>query len=115
MGTVEIPVRDWSRTLDEFSAIHEGSLMSLELLASALGAQPVIRDMPLVGITAEVGARESTICIAAGRSGGGHITHTIHSPTHLRIERTNDGVDVALQIESADGTVAILSLKAVGA
>jgi Family of unknown function (DUF5335) len=111
MQTVEIPAKDWSRTLVEFSAVHESALLSLQLLTPALGAQPEIRDMPLVGITAEGGARDSVIIIAAARPSGEHITHIIHAPTHLRIERTNDGVDVALQVESADGIIAILWFK----
>jgi len=112
MRTVEVPEKDWSRTLDEFSANHEGALFSLELLAPAIGAQEEIRELPLLGITAETGAREATITIAAARPDGQQITHIIHAPTHLRIERTNDGVDLAVQVESTEGTVAILSFKA---
>jgi len=111
MQTVEIAAKDWSRALDEFSAIHEGALVSLQLLAPDLGAQTEVRDMPLLGITAEADPGGATIAIAAARSHGDLITHVVHSPTHVRIERTNDGVDVALQVESAEGTVAILWLK----
>ena len=111
MQTVEIPAKNWLRTLDEFSSVHEGALISLELLAPALGAQPEMRELPLVSITAEGCTRDSIITIAAAGSNGEHITHFIHAPTRLRIERTNDGADVALQVESADGSVAILSFK----
>jgi hypothetical protein len=112
MQTVEIPAKDWSRVLDEFSAVHAGALISLQLLAPDLGAQPAIRDLPLLGITAEGAPHDSTIAIAAARSDGGGITHIVHSATRVRIERTNDGADVALQIESAEGTVAILWFQA---
>lgn len=113
MQTIEFPQKDWARALDEFSAIHEGWLVSLELLALSFGAQPEIRDLPLLGITAERDTRDPTITIAAARSAGDHITHTIHSPTRVRLERTEDGADVALQIESAEGTAAILRFRAV--
>ena len=111
MQTVEVPADDWSRALDEFSVSHEGTSISLELLAPALGAQPQIRGLPLLGITAETGTHESTIIIAAARPNGEHITHVIRSPTHVRIERSPDGADLALQVESADGIVAILSFE----
>ena len=113
MRTVEVPRQDWRRALDEFSAVHEGWLVSLDVLAPNLGAQPQIRELPLRGITAESGVRGAAITISAARSDGEHFTHVIQSPTHLRIERTNEGADVALQIESAEGTAAILRFKTV--
>jgi hypothetical protein len=112
MRTNEVAEKDWSRTLDEFSARHEGALFSLEVLAPAIGAQEEIRELPLLGITAETGRREATITIAAALADGGQIGHIIHWPTRLRIERTDDGVDVAVEVESREGTVAILSFKA---
>ena len=38
METVEIPREDWSRRLNEFTAIHEGWLISLDILGAELGA-----------------------------------------------------------------------------
>ena len=111
MNTVELAAQDWSRALDEFSSIHEGWLISLELLDPELGAQPQINELPLVGVTAEKGPRGSTITIAAATKGGANITHIVQSPTHVRIERTDDGVDEALEIESDAGTTAILRFK----
>jgi hypothetical protein len=111
MQTVEIPREDWTRTLDEFSAKHEGWLVSLELVDPELGAQPEIRDVPLVGVTAETAKRDATITIAAARSAAAQTTHTIHQPTHVRIQRTDDGADVALQVESQAEPMAILRFK----
>ena len=113
MRTLEIPAKDWTRALDEFSAVHDRWLISLELLSPTLGAQPQIRDLPLLGVTAESRARDSTITIAAGGAAAGHIEHVIHAPTRVRLERTNEGADVALEIESADGTAAILRFKTI--
>lgn len=111
MRTVDISAKDWARALDEFSANHEGSLVSLELLAPALGAQVEIRELPFLGIAVEKGAADSTITITAARSTDEHTTHVIHSPTAVRIGRTNDDTDVALEIESAEGTTALLHLR----
>jgi Family of unknown function (DUF5335) len=106
MQTVEVQPARWPQALAEFSAVHEGWLVSVDILAPSLGAQPEVRDLPLVGVVAE----PRNIIIAAARPEG-QITHTIHSPTHVRIERTNEGADVAIQIDSAEGTTTILRLK----
>ena len=107
MQTVEVQPAGWSQALTEFSAAHEGWLVSMDILAPSLGAQPEVHELPLVGVVAEPGA----ITIAAARPEKGQITHTIHSPTRVRIERTNAGVDVAMQIEAAEDTTTILRLK----
>lgn len=110
MNTVEIARSDWEEALDTFSAVHEGWLVSLEVLSPALGAQPVLTDVPLLGVTLD-DERGQSIAIAAERSAGEHATHFVASPTHVWVERTDDGADVALQIESTDGTRALLALK----
>lgn len=111
MQTVEIRPARWPQALEEFSALHEGWLVSVDILAPAIGAQPEVHDLPLTGVVAERQKTGDTITISAARSGAGQITHTIHSPTRVWIERTHDGTDVAMQIESAEGTTTILRLK----
>ena len=111
MQTVEIQPARWSRALAEFSAIHEGWLISVDILSPAIGAQPEVRDLPLVGIVAEPEHRGSLITISAAKFDGEQITHSIHSATSVRLERTDTGADVAMQIESAEGTTTILRLK----
>ena len=107
MQTVVIPRADWRAKLDEFSTTHQGWRISLELLEPNLGAQPEIDDLPLRGVTAEVDARESAITIAAG-SKSGQITHVIHTPMRVQLEKNDAGADMALEIESSDHVKAIL-------
>jgi hypothetical protein len=111
MQTVEIQPARWPQALAEFSALHEGWLISVDILDPAIGAQTEVRDLPLTGVVAERQKAGDTITIAAANPDAGQITHTIHSPTRVWIERTNDGADVAMQIESAEGTTTILRLK----
>ncbi len=111
MRTVEVPQKDWRRTLNEFSALHHGRPVSLDVVAPTMGVQPQIRDLPLRGVTAESGPRGPAIMIFAARGDGEQITHVIPSPTHVRIERTNEGADVELEIESDEGLAAILRFK----
>jgi uncharacterized protein DUF5335 len=111
MRTVEIPREAWTKRLNEFSAAHEGWLVSLDVLDSTIGAQREVDDLPLLGVTAEHGGSDAAITVSAGRSAAEHVTHTIHAPTRVEIERREDGADVALQIESADGARSILRFR----
>ena len=110
MRTPEIPRDDWSRVLAEFSTTHYGWLVSLDILSPDIGAQPDITDLPLVGVTFE-DIRAGTVTISAGRSAVPEITHTIQAPSHIWVERTDDGADAALEIESADGAKTILRFR----
>jgi hypothetical protein len=112
MQTVEIPREGWIRRLDEFTNAHEGWLVSLEVLGPDIGAQPEIDNLPLLGVSADRVDHEGTIVISVGRSATDHLAHLIHGVTHIYVERTDEGADAALQIESADGTAAILRFRA---
>lgn len=108
--TIEVAREGWAQALNEFSAIHEGWLVSLDILSSEVGAQPEIANLPFFGATFE-DTHGGTITVTAGPSAVEQITHTIRAPIHLWIERTDAGADAALAIESADGAKAILRLK----
>ncbi len=111
MQTVEIPRDRWPEALEEFSAVHEGWLVSVDVLASELGAQHEVHDLPLVGVMADPGDRGGAIFISAARSAADHVTHVVHAPTRIWIERTDEGADVALQVEWADGTRTIVRFR----
>ena len=108
MHTVVIPRADWRAKLDEFSTAHEGWRVSLEVLTPEIGAQPEIYELPLLGVVAEVGERSSAIMIAARSKEREQITHTIHTPTRVQLEQSDEGADMALEIQSADHETAIL-------
>ena len=104
-ATIEVARADWVRTLNEFNAIHEGALVTVEVLAPSVGAQSEVLDLPLVGITFEPGP--SAMSIAVGR-GDDLIVHVIQEPTRLWIARANGRVDAAMEVESADGARTIV-------
>jgi hypothetical protein len=112
METVEIPREDWIRRLNEFTAVHEGWLVSLDILGVELGAQPEIDNLPLLGVSADRVNHDGTIVVSVALSRNEHFTHIIEAVTRIYLERTDDGAEVALQIESADGTKAILRFRA---
>lgn len=110
MRTVVIPKADWPAKLDEFSAVHDGWRVSLDVLTPELGAQPEIDNVPLRGVTAELGTADPVITIAAGWKDAEQITHLIHGPTRVQLEQNDSGADVALAIEGADHSKAILRI-----
>jgi hypothetical protein len=112
MQTVEIAHEAWAQTLNEFTAIHEGWLVSLDVLAPTIGAQLAINNLPLLGVSVDRVDHHDAITISAARAAAEHMTHTIRAATRVYIERREDGADVALQIESADGTTTILRFRA---
>jgi len=108
---VEIRRRDWSDTLDQLGRKHDGWLVSLDItMAQSSGAQREFQQMPLVGITAEP-ANHGAISIAVEEPDGDHLTHMIHAPTRVFLEKTKTGADSSLEIDSADGTKAVLHFR----
>ncbi len=112
MQTVEIAREDWADWLNEFTAIHDGWLVSLDILAPDLGAEPEITNLPLLGVSADSLNHDGSIAVSVARSRSEHLTHTIEAVRRLWIERTDEGADAALEAESADGTKTILRFRA---
>ena len=111
MQTVEIPRQSWTRQLDEFSAVHEGWLVTLEILTPDLGARPEIVDLPLVGVSLDRGGHNDTIVVTVARTPTEHHSHPIRSATRVFIESADDGPAAALEVESADGSKTILRFR----
>jgi hypothetical protein len=108
MQTISIPQRDWGSRLDEFSRMHEGWLASLAIMTQPNGELREFRQMPLVGVTA---GPSGGITIAVAEATGDHVTHTIYSPKQVLLEMTEAGADAALEINSVDGSKAILRFR----
>jgi hypothetical protein len=109
---MEIPREAWAQRLNEFTAIHEGWLVSLDVLGPEIGAQPEIVNQPLLGVSADRVDHDETIVVSVMLSPTGHFTHMIHGATRIYIERADDGAAAALAIESIDGTRTILRFRA---
>ena len=111
MLTTEILHKDWKRALDQFSLVHEGWLVSLDVLSPQLGVLPQLHEVPLLSVTAESAHEGPEVVVAAARSDGEHFWHVIPEPAHIRLEQTEEHADVALEIESTDGTISILRFR----
>jgi hypothetical protein len=112
MKTREISRSEWPEFFDSFSRQHEGWLVTLEILGSQIGAQLEGRELALEGIVAEWDeVRGDEIAIMIGAKADDHITHNISRPTQVSLEQTDEGADVALAIQSADGVTALIRFR----
>jgi len=112
MPTQEIQRDQWSEFLNRFSRQHEGWLVSLEVFSPDIGAQREARELPLEGITIASGGNEpEAIAISAGKTPEDHLTHIINGPTRVWLERTPQGANAALEIESEDETKTLLRFR----
>ena len=84
--------------------------MALDILGESIGARTAFRLLSLAGVTAEP-SEGGRISITATVPSGGFVTHTIDAPVNVSIEQTDTGADLALAIEAADGTKAILQFS----
>jgi hypothetical protein len=109
MTTDEIRPPEWREFFDTFSRAHDGWLVTLEVLGD-LGAQEEARELPLKGVTAEELSHGGSISIMVGH-GDQILTHTVAQPTRVQVERTEDGAEAAVQIESKTGEKTLLRFR----
>jgi hypothetical protein len=107
----EIPRDEWVEFLDSFSRQHEGWMVTVEVFGAEIGAQVEAEELTLEGITADLKDGENVISVIVGKRPTEHITHNIAQPTSIRIEQTEGGADMALQIESGDGMTTLVRFR----
>jgi len=106
MNAAEIPVAEWSHSLDQFSRDHVGWLASIEVMGAELGDQFEARALPLAGLSADPTAR--TVWVALAKSADDHITHSIEHVSRVRILEASAP---SVQIESEGGTKTLVRLE----
>lgn len=111
MKTRAIPRHEWSRFFDNLSRRQEGWEVTLEVFGPDLGDQVEERHLFFAGVTAEIGDGGDKIAIMMGGKPNAHVTHVITAPTQVDLQQTDLGIDVALQIKSADGNTNLLHLS----
>ena len=112
MQTKEIQPNEWRQFFDDFSRKHQGMPVDIEILGTEIGAQTQEKGLTLEGISVERNEESGQrIMIMAGASADDHISHSINHPVQVTIEQSDDGADVAVAIEEADGPTALLRFK----
>lgn len=102
--TTEIPRDEWQRFFDDFSNLHVGWLVNLEVLDNETGSGLEACAMPLDGVMADRRSGDDTVTILLGDSPERHMAKSIEHATHVRLQQSDDGVDKTLQVESDEST-----------
>ena len=103
----------WAEELDAFTATHEGSLVSIDVLGARI-APSDIDQLSLLGVAVDRLNHDGTIAISVARSTADHVTHIIRPVTRFYLKRGYDGAKAGLLVVSADGTKALLQARATG-
>lgn len=110
-GLAEISRPQWDAFINKFSRQNQGRLTRLELFGE-LGAQEFEQHLPLNGVTLDAsGSAAPRLAIMLG-DGTRHLTHTVTDVARLLPKCAADGVDEALEIESANGEKTLLRFEA---
>ncbi len=109
--TQEIPRPEWVEFFNRFSRQHDGWLVTVRVLDPELGAQVVVDDLPLRGITADLQDNEDRISINVGKAGADHATHIISNATRIRLNVDSQGAHRAVEFESSDAAPTLLQFR----
>jgi len=114
MPTREIQRNEWVSFFDSFSSRHRGWLVTVEIMDPEIGDQTEARDLPLVGITAELNARDpDQIEILVGNQADRHVSNSVVAPKQVWLKSSDEGADEVLEIKGENETVLIRFRSAV--
>ena len=119
MQTQEIPMEQWTVFFNGMSRQHEGEPVTIEIQGPQVGTMPMARQVPFMGIAFDpkdsVGEEiEVFVSLSPDQSGpqpGPHLMHAINHPSRVQVVRVDDGSEVALQIETADGPATVVRFE----
>lgn len=111
MPVREIPRDDWVMFLESFSRLHDGWLITIDVLG-APDERLKARESALKSITADLRNQgEDSISILARDTPHDEVTHIIKAPSHVRLMEMETGAHEGLQIESKSGQTAIVRFR----
>lgn len=109
----EISCDGWRPFFDDFTRLHRGEHVSLEIMrARGLGFLSPVHDLPLAGIVEAdpKGGAGEWIEVITGESSGTE-AHRIPRPSRVILAERENGEAVALQIESSDGDLTVIRFE----
>jgi hypothetical protein len=114
MPTREIQRNEWVSFFDSFSNRHREWLVTVEIMDPEIGDQTEARDLPLVGITAELNERgPDQIEILVGSQTDRHVSNSVVAPRQVWLKSSDEGADEVLEIKGENETVLIRFRSAV--
>jgi hypothetical protein len=111
--TTEIPVAEWSEFLQSFSQQHDNAIVGVEVMSPEVGAQVEGRELRFRGLSTDPTDQPSTLFVSLENDQGDHLTCVVATPTHIWLEQTPAGADLALQIDAADRSSTLLRFRPV--
>jgi hypothetical protein len=108
--TREISLDQWRSFFDDFTHLHHDEHVNVETIGRGdAGVRQRLSDLPLLGIVSAppTPGREQWIEVVARDPSGVPATHAISRPSRVRLAEEDD-LAVALQVESADGSVTMI-------
>lgn len=103
----------WIPFLAEFTRENRGAHARLEIVGADtdVGYQVETENRPFDGVSVDNKDRERIVWIAFGSGAADHLTHGAHGATAIRAVSASGTSGAILQIETADGVKAILTLS----
>jgi len=114
MRVREISHDRWHPFFDDFTQLHHGEHVNVETMKEGmLGVTRNMHDLPFVEIVsaAPLAQAGEWIEVIAGESADAQTIHSITKPAHVRLAEEDNGQAVALQIESAEGSVTMIRFE----
>ena len=117
MQTRQIPYEQWQTFFSNFNYLHQGEHVNVETIGAqesgSKGAKGALCDLPLVGIVSAQpkAGHEQWIDVIARDGSGAHSTHCIAGPATVQLAEEEDGQTVAIQIESANGSITMIRFE----
>ena len=113
MRTHDISGDQWRSFFNDFSQLHQDEHVNVETIGGRdHDVQPRLCDLPLLGIVSarRESAQEEWIEVVARDASGAPATHAIADPSRV-CQAEENGRTVALQIESADGSITMIRFE----
>jgi hypothetical protein len=111
MATREIPHQQWLQFLNSISVDYLSRNVTVQVSDPELGYQIEMRNLPLVGVSADLKAGGGPrVEVIVGRTDFEHTTHTVVDPTAVRVIEGEQGEVEVVEIESRSGSKTLLVL-----
>ena len=113
MKTRDISCDQWQSFFNDFTRLHQDEHVNVETIRQGRsGAQSKLCDLPLLGIVSGFSrpGQEEWIEVIARDASGAPATHAIEKPSRVCLAEEHDQA-VALQVESADGSVTMIRFE----
>jgi hypothetical protein len=110
-ATTEIPREQWVSFFDDFSKQHEGWIVTVEVIGADIGDQEEASGLPLIGVSADVKAREDRVVLTVGGRPDADVNRIIESPRRVWLKPPRSVADEAIEVESEDGTATLVTFQ----